>query len=884
MINDEFQTSGSLPTRPPQAGQKPVLDTPVPLDTSFPTVPRPVGEASDARSGLLSDGVVIKGRYRVVRHLASGGMGDVYEVFDEVSREPRAVKVMKSQLLSSPEARERFLKESKAQDLRHPNIVKTIDVDEWPEQHVLFIAMELAPGKTLRQWQRDQKVGAAPVFTVADALEICRQVCAGLAYAHRLTIHRDIKPENILLEKTDDDCWHARIADFGITKLLEVGEFTATSQGFGTFQYMAPEQQRDAGSVDHRADIYSVGVVLYELLTGQLPVGHFPMPSETQGAIPREIDSLIKRSLAASPDSRYSDMAMMLADVERVSGMVTENATPRQREAVPVDLSNVNLGQIVVELRERRLAQVEVPGLPPIPEEILRLRAQLEDLDQAIADLKLEIHPALRPHQETLRQVETQHDAAVEELESDPLIEKEALRRRLDEVLRTKSTIDSAQLQQLADDDTDVSVLLETVIRLQHVKNAVEAMNRARKQYNETRDTELGRLAGRREGTEGALNDACTADLHELLKMIGLGESSGDSTTLPLGGWSRMSRLLAQQGRYPWDQWESMARAECIWKAQAGSTDRSAPKHKQSASHEACEEEEARHLRNFLFFIGIGIAIIISFIFMLTTSYSKNAPLRIDAQSAEIAAHKLQESAAVTFGVPMERQNSLGMSFCLIPAGEFLMGSPDQDEYRLNRERPQHKVRITRQFYLQTTEVTEYQWDSVMSNGGDIEEIVSGGAPATNVNWSDAVEFCHRLGNRENEEYRLPTEAEWEYACRAGTQSYYCFGNDKSGMDEYIGGFGYSTFLSDVGTKKCNGWGLYDMHGNVREWCSDWYAENWYAVSPVNDPKGPSSGERHVYRGGGFHDYQEAFRSASRGGHTDADLEQTGFRVVLVLK
>ena len=303
MSNDRFVSTGIVPT---QAGP----DQPIPVHNTPPvsTGDALTGEGSARQPGeaaadrvRLAEGDVIKARYRVVRHIAGGGMGDVYEVFDNVSREPRAVKLMKSHLLNSPQARERFIKESKAQDLRHPHIVKTIDIDDWPERNVLFITMELVPGQTLRQWFHEAaQAKRHPAFSVSDALEICRQVCAALVYAHRVTIHRDIKPENILLDRAADGRWHVRIADFGITKLLEVTDFTATNQVFGTFQYMAPEQHRDAASVDHRADIYSIGVVLYELLTGQLPQGRFKLPSECGGSIPREADTLITRKPSRS--------------------------------------------------------------------------------------------------------------------------------------------------------------------------------------------------------------------------------------------------------------------------------------------------------------------------------------------------------------------------------------------------------------------------------------------------------------------------------------------------------------------------------------------------------------------------------------------------------
>jgi formylglycine-generating enzyme required for sulfatase activity len=229
------------------------------------------------------------------------------------------------------------------------------------------------------------------------------------------------------------------------------------------------------------------------------------------------------------------------------------------------------------------------------------------------------------------------------------------------------------------------------------------------------------------------------------------------------------------------------------------------------------------------------------------------------------------------------------MKLVLVPPGEFMMGSPESDEDASVREQPQHKVRITQPFYLGVTEVTQGQWESVMeTRPWEGEKYVKEGTDyaATWVSWEDAQEFCRKLSETEGVAYRLPTEAEWEYACRAGTTTVYHFGNDESDLGDY-GWFEDNAadvgeeYAHQVGLKKPNAFGLYDMHGNVWEWCQDWYAEDYYANSPTDDPQGPSEeGSYRVDRGGSWYGAARLCRSANRSWYDPSDrYGSLGFRV-----
>jgi len=234
--------------------------------------------------------------------------------------------------------------------------------------------------------------------------------------------------------------------------------------------------------------------------------------------------------------------------------------------------------------------------------------------------------------------------------------------------------------------------------------------------------------------------------------------------------------------------------------------------------------------------------------------------------------------------------NSIGMKMVLIPAGEFLMGSPDSDPDGQDNEKPQHLVRITRPFYLGLYPVTQAEYERVMGANpsrftGDPHR------PVEMVSWHDAQEFCLKLSALPEEKaaghvYRLPTEAEWEYACRAGSTTRYCFGDSA----ETLGDYAWSTKNSQltthpVGEKKPNAWGLHDMHGNVCEWCADWYGKEYYSQSPPSDPSGPSSGASRVLRGGSWcYGYPDYFRCSLRNNfRPDYRYNYDGFRVARTL-
>lgn len=241
--------------------------------------------------------------------------------------------------------------------------------------------------------------------------------------------------------------------------------------------------------------------------------------------------------------------------------------------------------------------------------------------------------------------------------------------------------------------------------------------------------------------------------------------------------------------------------------------------------------------------------------------------------------------------------NSVGMAFVLIPAGSFQMGSDSAEREALPNEQPRHAVTLSRPFYLAGFEVTQAQWEAVMGSSpfnlarsnpydglpGMAARLRKPDHPAT-VSWNDAQAFILRLNEKEGHaRYRLPTEAEWEYAARAGTTTAYSFGDDvrQLGRHAWFGEDFATGATHPVGQKLPNPWGLHDVHGNVWEWVQDRYADRYPSAALVVDPTGPSSGPQRVVRGGSWHETSTSWRSAARKPY-DPDYRgiSIGFRLV----
>ncbi|MBI3876120.1 MAG: protein kinase [Verrucomicrobia bacterium] len=306
------------------------LGTQAPPPADSPTLkPGGTSAASDSTAPSVAEVAKLFPQLEIIELLGAGGMGAVYK-----ARQPQldrivALKIMRAEISRNPAFAERFAREARAlAKLNHPNIVSLYDFGQTGE-HCYFI-MEFMDGANLRSVMRAGKMSPR------EALGIVPKVCEALQFAHdEGLVHRDIKPENILL----DTRGRVKIADFGLAKLVgrDVADFTLTATGMtlGTPRYMAPEQFEKPQEVDHRADIYSLGVVLYEMLTGELPMGRFPLPSQRVQMDVR-IDEVVLRTLEKDVNLRYQAASEMRTDVESISGVI-EKLPPTMRHAFGFD-------------------------------------------------------------------------------------------------------------------------------------------------------------------------------------------------------------------------------------------------------------------------------------------------------------------------------------------------------------------------------------------------------------------------------------------------------------------------------------------------------------------------------------------------------------------
>lgn len=264
----------------------------------------------------------------ILELLGRGGMGSVYKVRQRNLDRIVALKVIPPASARDPEFAERFAREARAlARLNHPNIVTVYDFGQSGD--VYYLLMEYVDGVNLRHTLR------AGRLQPEEALAVVPQICDALQYAHdQGVVHRDIKPENVLLDRSG----RIKIADFGLAKLLGIAaeelHLTRTQQVMGTPRYMAPEQIERPSSVDHRADIYSLGVVIYEMLTGELPVGRFPPPSQRAGVDAR-IDQVVLRSLEKEPELRYQRASEVKSELVTAAGTLSEQHVSAPRFPTP---------------------------------------------------------------------------------------------------------------------------------------------------------------------------------------------------------------------------------------------------------------------------------------------------------------------------------------------------------------------------------------------------------------------------------------------------------------------------------------------------------------------------------------------------------------------
>ncbi len=888
-------------------------------------------------------------RYEISETLGQGGMGRVVKATDRKLKRPVAIKQLLTEFSSSSQAWKRFLTEAQSiAALSHFNIIQIFDYGLTREGP--FLVMEFVDGPSL-----SDRIANEPLEP-GEAVEIAAQLAEALHVAHRRGIvHRDIKPANVLLTSTGTP----KLGDFGLARQddSDASQHTQAGAVLGTLDYMSPEQRKDASQADARSDQWSLAATLYELLTGEVPRVIRPdrLPETLRDVVMQALeDDPAKRF----PDGQAFADALRQAGAAAASSEATgERSTLKTGQCRHCQTINdpthafcESCGQGLKEpclqceapvgvwaqfcpqcgVDQAELLRTQLAELTAERQEIEALRrgyrheealtrlTPLCVLERSeFAKLQEWAQSATERYRAEFEQLTAQRDGILQEARerftAGELAAAIKLLEGLPEPLRTD---DAQQLLEQARSRRDALKELSVRIRTAVKNRAYDGLLPAVERFLELRpgDAQAQKMRDRlqqreqqkqaraaaeadeefADGTEydSGLDVDATANgqpLRSSRQKNRRQKQAAQQTRLLIGGSLLAAVVLvvglnffggddaadvAESGFAEADVAEADAIAPDTPAARADTLAEATPQRANSDAVADTPQTAAPETN-------------------LSQPAVKPPPAMAPFNATQAKVH--QQAWADYLGVPVESTNSIGMTFVVIPPGQFQMGTGQLPRQR-GADAPVHQVTLTKPFELAAYEVTQEQYDRVM--GTNPSRAKGDRKPVTHVNWDDAVEFCRRLTALSAEqdagsEYRLPTEAEWEYACRAGTTTAYSFGDSDSEIGDYARYGNFSerlqarvgttpyTSAGDVGSKRPNAWGLYDMHGNVWEWCHDWFGN--YPASAVTDPQGgPSSSLTKAFRGGSYWHDAEACQSAYRhrgdaAGSGNADL---GFRVI----
>ncbi len=755
------------------------------------------------------------GKYRIVKKLGAGGMADVYLAEDTLMGRHVAMKVLPPEFARDPERAPRFEKEVlHLASLSHPHIVTIYDVGHDGGYH--YYTMAQLSGGDLKQRIRD---GLSP----KQALDILRRMADALGYAHgKGLIHRDIKPQNILF----DEASRPYLTDLGIAKAVGAGsQMTKTGMSVGSPHYMSPEQARGM-PVDGRSDLYSLGVVLYEMLTGSVPYDaedtfavalkhvNDPVPE-----FPPQLSSyqpLLDRLMAKNPDERFSDASALMEAIDLMQSgqtLVSQEAATRVMPAVTQQTRVISTQAAHAPQGRSAVIKWTIGGIAAA----VLIAAGVFYYFQVYLGGQMAGGGA----PEVSDVLEQAQDASSPEASSEPVLPQTA-----NGVPETPGGM--AAGEQPAVTGKDAAGATPPQAQISSADHYIALSDAAIASHD---------------------LDGAQTHLDEAKRL------APDAPALP----AAVERLAkARQDKIEADQREAQKAAEAKKRAQEASQQKKRQtfdKHMAAGQRALEANQKTKAIR----------------------AFQSALALYADDSEAMAGLEKAQQiMAAPTPG--QTYTNTLEMKFVYIPPGTFTRGSTDKEGAKPD-ETP-HSVTLTKGFWMQTMEVTQKQWQALMVKN---PSRFSGcdNCPVENVSWHDVQEFIQRLNVRDGKTYRLPTEAEWEYAARAKSQSRHHFGDDDASLGHYACYDANARGKTcPVGQKLPNAWGLHDMLGNVWEWCQDWYGN--YPSDGVTNPTGPSVGSARVFRGGAWNALPRNCRSATRSsGRPGNRNDLVGFRLVL---
>ena len=784
--------------------------------------------------------------YELLKELGRGGMGVVYLARNRMMDRLEVLKVVNKALLDRPEALERFQQEIRsAARLAHANIVAAYSVLRPGD--LLVFAMEYVRGQDL-----SQVVKARGQLPVAHAAFYTHQVALDLQHAHEKgMVHRDIKPNNLMLA-VEGKKHVVKILDFGLSKATsekgaEAG-LTKSGQILGTPDYVAPEQTLAANKADIRADIYSLGCTLYHLLSGGPPFQESSLYGILEAHqkrdarplnlvrpdVPVELAAVVAKMMAKNPAKRYQTPAEV---ARTLAPFFKPGQTAATADVAPASQSPGGLRRGTCAAGRLAMLPPSSPGVPSVSQSPGGLRPPLA-------------MPIPVPEPASVVAIDTS-------------IERRAASRRRG----WWSTLPPWQ-QRLAVAGASALLFLGIALLMRTPHGTIEIeLSDPKADVTVTVDGNNVDIAG--------LDDPLSLEVREHdLVVRGKGFETITERFVVTKGKNAPLVITLKEVVVPGGKRAVTAKGWHGWPA--------------------------------------------------------DAPAPAIAPFDAAAAKKHQAAWAKYLKLEIEHTNSVGMKFILIPPGEFTMGSTPAeieetlkfhvgDEHwqeRNKSEAPQHKVILTQPFYLGTHEVTQAEYEKVMEKnpshfaptgaGKDaVAEMDTTTFPVETVSWNDAAEFCAKLSEKEKLKpyyfrggetvtmlaagtgYHLPTEAQWEFACRAGTTTKYWIGDqDEDLLQAAWFDANSGSRMHQVGELKANPFGLYDIHGNVWEWVQDGWEPAYYRQfkdNPALNPSGPSSaGSPRVLRGGRCYLDASNCRSSSRHAF-DPKIRHHhwGFRVVL---
>ncbi len=834
---------------------------------------RTLGGGEEAGGDTVIDDIEVvdlEARYRIEGTLGQGGMGAVLLATDTRLGRKVAIKRILGEAAGNRMAVQRFLTEAKSiAALNHANIVQIYDYGRAKDGP--FLIMEYVDGGSLLDRCRK---GAVPL---EEAIDLACQICDGLAKAHdQQIIHRDIKPANVLL--TTDGI--PKLTDFGLAKHISTSRhMTVTNAVMGTTDFMAPEQAAGAGDVDHRSDIWSLAVTIYQMVTGTSPkIIRFDL-------LPGAVTKALGKALQYSKEDRYQTARELQDALKSARHAVPKPAGTAKIEGLLQEGQCKACDTFTSDLTKKFCRNPQCGASLRVA--CLQCNCQIPVWDGVCGECGGNQPTLLEVRRQTLVQKRQEAEAKVTNLAFEDAL---ALAREL----AAESRPELADIAQWA---RDFATATQTE-RHRHVTAAAEQLRDAEKHLamhdypaaiqaiemipavmrDAAAKTMLVECQARREQSDALIVEISgrisRKEIDGLLPLVEraaeLRRDRPDLAKILQQLTDRRNRRLSQ-ARAAMDSGEVKAAESFVAGAVPEDFDNSGVQFLEQVWRLAELERRLVCLVEDANADGVITPQKAALILELGETY-----LRLQPGNDKVQA--LVSRCRHIAGPPFIR-NSIGVNLTLIPAGNFTMGTVGNE----CDQRP-HRVTLTKRFYLGIYTVTNAQWKRVM--GGVPSKWKGNDCPVEQVSWEDANEFCRQLSALPEEKkagrmYRLPTEAEWEYACRAGTTTSYSFGDEESQLVEY-GWFdrnsGNKTHA--VGTKKPNAWGLFDMHGNVWEWCNDWYGG--YPRGAVVDPRGPSWETSRVIRGGSWGHSSWSCKSAARGGSAPSNrFKSLGFRIAL---